>query len=787
MTRASARVVLLDGAAASRRRAARALERGGFSVSVSSTVAETLRLSGAVHPHVIVLDLDGLGAGKAGLWRRLAAERGATPAPVVILSASMPASHRRAAGRHGPAAYLAKPYRAIELVSTVKSLVRLREAETALRARDSLLAIAGAVGGTLDLTEALRVVCRELARLTGAETVGAHLLVREQDELRPVAGYHIPKDALDVLAGSPVPRQPFWPAVMRAGEVVWSDDVGHDERFAFPLFRGVPHQSGAVIPLIVDGEVAGTFYLVWWQARHRVEPAEALLLQTIGRQVGLLVRSARLIEDAEMRRRLAEAARQHYQHLFDRNLAGVFRATRDGRVLECNEAFARLLGYRSPAETARHDVWGFLADAAEREPLLERLAGERRVTNHEMRWRRRSGEDVAVMANITLTGAGAGAVLEGIVLDISERKRAADALRERETQLRHLGDNLPEGVIYQVVRRRDGSNYFAYMSSGLERTFGLRPGEALSNPDAVYRLILPADLVRLRAAADASIRTGNPFDVECRLRAPDGTERWLNIRGRPSPLADGATQWDAVALDITGRKRAEEALREQESQLRSLAEDLRRSEERYRRLFERSFVGIFRTRPDGIVLECNDAFARILGGESAAEMRGRSVLGYYATPADRDVIVARIAAGEEVVDAELTGRRRDGSPVPVAMSVRRVVDRDGPVHEGILVDLTDRKAAAEAHALRSVAELANAAAHEINNPLSVILGQLDLLRRDQTDLAQRIEVAQAAVLRIRDIVSHMTRITRLETSTGWSPSLPRMLDLRRSGESPDTA
>src|SRR5205823_13424263 len=114
---------------------------------------------------------------------------------------------------------------------------------------------------------------------------------------------------------------------------------------------------------------------------------------------------------------------------------------------------------------------------------------------------------------------------------------------------------------------------------------------------------------------------------------------------------------------------------------------------------------LFRTRPDGICLECNDAFAHILGYANAAEMRGRSVIEHYVKREDRAAIVARITAGEDVVDAELMGRRRDGTLVPMAMSVRRVVDQDGVVHEGILVDLTDRKRAEEATALRSVAEL----------------------------------------------------------------------------------
>ena len=376
------------------------------------------------------------------------------------------------------------------------------------------------------------------------------------------------------------------------------------------------------------------------------------------------------------------------------------------------------------------------------------------------------------------------AEVEGIVLDVTERTRVEEALREREAQLRNLGNNLPDGVVSQVVRRLDGSNTFPYMSSGLERTFGVSAAEAMRDADAVYRLILPEDLERIRAAGDESIRTGEPMEVEYRLRAPNGAYRWLNLRALPSRLADGSTQWDAVALDVTDKKRAEEMLRAHETQLRALADDLRRSEERYRLLFERSFVGIFRTRWDGIVVDCNDAFARILGYRHAGEARGRSVIPHYATPADRAMVVDKIAAGEEVVEAELMGRRLDGSLVPVAMSVRRIVEPGGPIHEGTLLDVTDRKRAEEATALRSVAELANAAAHEINNPLTIVVGQLELIEQGK-NVAEGIRRVRTAALRIRDIVNHMTRITRLERPEAASPALPRMLDLRRSGADDD--
>jgi signal transduction histidine kinase len=68
--------------------------------------------------------------------------------------------------------------------------------------------------------------------------------------------------------------------------------------------------------------------------------------------------------------------------------------------------------------------------------------------------------------------------------------------------------------------------------------------------------------VKLRAAADASIETLRPFDVECRLKSVHGEERRVQVRGRPRRLPDGSTLWDAIALDVSDRKRAETAERE---------------------------------------------------------------------------------------------------------------------------------------------------------------------------------------------------------------------------------
>jgi PAS domain S-box-containing protein len=166
-----------------------------------------------------------------------------------------------------------------------------------------VLAVADAADGARSLDEALRQVCRALAALTGAETVAAHVVDRSSGILRPIAGYHVPPHVLGALRAAELPlgEQGFWGRVSGERRVVWSDDVPNDPRFAFQLFRDFPHQSGAVVPLVLDGEVAGAFYLVWWRRRRRLGRDEVATLQGVGRQAGVRLQSARLLETLQER------------------------------------------------------------------------------------------------------------------------------------------------------------------------------------------------------------------------------------------------------------------------------------------------------------------------------------------------------------------------------------------------------------------------------------------------------------------------------------------------------
>lgn len=211
------------------------------------------------------------------------------------------------------------------------------------------------------------------------------------------------------------------------------------------------------------------------------------------------------------------------------------------------------------------------------------------------------------------------------------------------------------------------------------------------------------------------------------------------------------------------------------------------AEARYRELVE-SGRGLICTHDlAGTLLSVNRAAAARLGylpvemvGRSLAEFLAPSVrptFGQYLDriahqAADEGLMLVVTRAGEERIWTYSNVRGQDGSGEAYVL--------------GHAQDITDLKRsdarALEAEALRSVAQLALATAHEINNPLTVIIGSLQLLlARGQIspETAHSLERVIRAAEQIRDTVRNMSRITRLELSR-QSPTLPDVLDLRKS-------
>jgi PAS domain S-box-containing protein len=294
------------------------LEREGYPVVVARTGAEGLERVRRLPFALVLLDLEIPDIEGAVIMRQ--AERLEMPPEVIVVTAHATLDSAIQAVERRNAGYIVKPIdltRLGAIVARVFERRRLAQENTRLQAEvaerlsesEALAAISATVSSTLDSREALRRICRELARLLGADTTAAYLHDLAAGQLIPTAAYHVPKEYLATLGSAPLPLkgQGFFLPIWEERRPVYSDDVARDARFTHAMFRSFPHQSGLLLPLIVDDQVVGGFYVVWWTARRRFTDRELRALEHVCEQVGFFLRNARLYERAERDRHQLEA------------------------------------------------------------------------------------------------------------------------------------------------------------------------------------------------------------------------------------------------------------------------------------------------------------------------------------------------------------------------------------------------------------------------------------------------------------------------------------------------
>lgn len=160
--------------------------------------------------------------------------------------------------------------------------------------------------------------------------------------------------------------------------------------------------------------------------------------------------------------------------------------------------------------------------------------------------------------------------LVGVTQDVTARRTAEEALRERETMLRAIGDNLPDAMVYQLVRSPEGRDYFTYVSAGVRQISGLTPEQVYAQPSAIRAQHAPEGIEYYNELTAHSERHLTDFDYEMPKLMPDGSRRWSHLRSRPRRQPDGSTVWDGVEIDITERKRIDAQLRRRIDELVTL-------------------------------------------------------------------------------------------------------------------------------------------------------------------------------------------------------------------------
>jgi nitrogen fixation negative regulator NifL len=471
------------------------------------------------------------------------------------------------------------------------------------------------------------------------------------------------------------------------------------------------------------------------------------------------LRAAQRRADAALRE-----SEERYRLITETVRDAIFMADLDGRLIYANQAAEQLTGY-TLAEFAGRPLSSLLSVDHARQAsarLAAIQAGQEVPAWFEAELVRKDGTVIwaeAQTADMTKDGRVVGRI--GVVRDITTRRRTDQELRLQNTALEAAANAIlvtdRQGTIVRVNRAfSELTGYTAQevLGRGTPRIFNSGRQDA-----AFYERLW------------ATILSGQVWWGEVTNRRKDGR---LYIEEQTiTPVRNGngeVTHFIAIKQDISARKASEEALS--------------RSEASYRALVDNAPVGIFRSKADGTLLAVNPALATMLGYDSNAELLTRNLAEVYRSPAERvQAIECRRRGLFENFDVEW--KRKDGTVMTVRTTGRALGDPGSPteVFEVFVEDVTEQRRTDErlrqTDKLTTLGGLISGVAHELNNPLTVVLGFAHMLAT-QSDLpaavTKKLALMKASTERATKIVKNLLTFARQQPPALTRVRLAELVD-----------
>jgi diguanylate cyclase (GGDEF)-like protein/PAS domain S-box-containing protein len=272
-----------------------------------------------------------------------------------------------------------------------------------------------------------------------------------------------------------------------------------------------------------------------------------------GVPVGRVWSFSDITEQKDAERALKESV-ERYRLLFERNLAGVYRNTLDGRILDCNDACARILGFGSREELLEHRAEEVYFESEERDALMRELISRGSVTNEEICLMKKDGSPVWVLESATLLEGpdGQPESVEGTLIDISEIKRAEALLQESEERYRLMTQYSTD-----MIARLTPDWIFLFVSPAASSVLGCEPERLIGKP--VEELIHPEDRAMFSRFQKALVEQEDVATIGYRLRQESNDYVWLESTCRPifSPDSREVVEIISVSRDISERMEAQ--------------------------------------------------------------------------------------------------------------------------------------------------------------------------------------------------------------------------------------
>ncbi|MDZ8050388.1 MAG: AAA family ATPase [Aulosira sp. ZfuVER01] len=380
-------------------------------------------------------------------------------------------------------------------------------------------------------------------------------------------------------------------------------------------------------------------------------------------------------------------------------------------------------------------------------------------------------------------------------------EQSLEELRASDTRFQNLADNIP-GMIYQYRLAPDGSISIPYVSCGCYQMYEVTPEQVMAGICNLYSMNHPDDLTQIEQLITHSAQTLTPFKHEWRIITNSGKLKWIQSASQPQLQKDGSIVWDGIAIDISDayrqaaqRKLAEEKIREQEQFLRSI----------YDGVDHPIFVINVTPEEEFIYVGWNPAAAKVTG-VSADEVIGKTpqqIHGEVEGAVVKRQYLSCIVAGTSIaVEQSLTF---DNEQTWWLTTFHPLRDRTGRIHQliGTAINISDRKCA-EAEVQQKAQELEQAlqdlqqtqlqlvqnekmsalgnlvagVAHEINNPVGFLAGNLQPAKNYIEDLLGLLDLYQQQFPDPGDVIAEEAEAIDLEY---LREDLPKLIDSMKLG------
>jgi PAS domain S-box-containing protein len=551
-----------------------------------------------------------------------------------------------------------------------------------------------------DVSGMLQTALSSILDHLGFEAGAVYCINKNTKKARIVSAQNLPAEFIREVDDVDTLEYPFNTVLEQGGLLV----VENYERTCPEYAKKYGFRSFASIPVLAEQRVIGALNVVS-SRQSDISVDDRELLSAIGKELGSAI--ARM----NAKTALIESEGQ-YRTLIETTGTGYVILDNQGLVVDANPEYVRLTGHTGLSEISGRPVTEWTAPYdRERNALAVRECIEKgHIRNFEVDYRDSSGRIIPIEINATRVDKKGSIQIVTLCQDISNRRKAENALRQSENLYGTLAD-AAQDMIYII----DKDDTVAYVNTYAATMIGRNRQEIIGRP---RKLLFPGpEGERQYQNLLQVFSSGESLHVESKVTLPS-QDTWQDTHLIPLKNPEGIiTAVMGISRDITTMKQVVESLRRSESQYRSFIDNVQDI--------------LYRTDMAGKLTMISLAGAKMAGYESAEKMIGIDMAqDLYENPGERKKFLSILTRKGSVTTYPLVLKSRDGRRYHVTASSQFFYDDRGNVLgvEGIIHDVTHLRQTEEAlkEANRKLNLLNSITRHDVANQLTVLQGYTQL-------------------------------------------------------------